>query len=92
MDMYHVEYGSSVISHGSHGRQRSYYERIIWHENYFWEDLNDDIGLIKVRTAFEIDIMNFRVRLPLRGEYFRTGMPAVLAGKKKLKITIKYNF
>lgn len=60
-------------------------EQLIWHEAYDWRELNDDIGLVKVKTALQIDLFDFKIRLPVRGEYISTGTPAVLAGKTKIK-------
>lgn len=44
------------------------------------DDLNDDIALILLKTAIESEL-DFQVRLPLQGEYFATGTPAILLGK-----------
>lgn len=79
-----IEYATTVISDGTHGTKIAYAEKLIMHEKYDGDELNDDIGLIKVKTPFEIDFADFRVRLPLQGAYFSTGTPAVLAGESHL--------
>lgn len=79
---YHVEYATTVIADGYNGAQISYAEQLIWHEKYDQYNLNDDIGLVKVKTPLKIDLYSYKVKLPMRGAYFKTGSPAVLAGRK----------
>lgn len=78
---YHVEYGTTEIADGSYGTKLANVERMIYHENYDWREFNDDIGLVKTKKALQIDLFDFKVKLPVRGEHFATGLPAVLAGK-----------
>lgn len=77
-----VEYGTTEISNGLHGVKIAPVEKLIWHEKYDWRELNDDIGLVKVKTALQVGLTDYRVRLPVQGEYFQTGLPATLAGMR----------
>jgi hypothetical protein len=53
---------------------------LIYHENFDPDKMNDDIGLIKLKAPLQLYAVGWRVKLPLRNEYFPTGIPAVLAG------------
>jgi hypothetical protein len=55
---------------------------LIWHEKFSYPSFNYDIGLVKVKAALEINLFDYKVKLPLGGEYFETGTPAILAGKE----------
>lgn len=78
---YLIEYATTKISDGFNGEKVAYVEQLIWHENYDDELLINDIGLVKVKNPFEIDFSEFKVRLPIRGDYVASGTSAVLAGK-----------
>jgi Trypsin len=80
-ESYLVEYATTVISNGLNGERIAHVEKLIWHEKYSDEEINDDIGLVKVKTPLQIDFSDFKVRLPMRGAYFATGSPAVLSGE-----------
>lgn len=41
----------------------------------------NDIALIKLKEPLHIKIFDWKVKLAMRGAYYKTGMPAVLAGK-----------
>lgn len=84
-ESYLVEYGTTEIADGTNGEKIAYVEKLIWHEDYDNDELNDDIGLVKVKTALEISFSDFRIRLPVKGSYVSSGSPAVLAGKNFLK-------
>jgi hypothetical protein len=79
-----VEYATTEISDGSNGVNVAFVENLIWHENFAYPNLNYDIGLVRVKTSLKIDLFDYKVKLPLGGEYFETGTPVVLAGKLKL--------
>lgn len=76
---YLIEYSTTEISYGSIGSKVAYAEQLIMHEGYD-EDLDNDIGLIKVKTPM-FDDRQFFAKLPIKGQYFATGTPATLAGK-----------
>lgn len=80
-ETYLVEYATTEIADGSNGEKIAYVEQLIWHENYDSLDIVDDIGLVKVKTPLDTGFPEFKVKLPLRGSYTKTGTSAVLAGK-----------
>jgi Trypsin len=80
-ESYLVEYATTVIADGENGERIAFVDALIWHELYDEEELNDDIGLVRVKSPLETGFSDFKVRLPMRGAYFATGTPAVLAGK-----------
>lgn len=77
---YLVEYATTMISDGLNGAKYALVEDVIYHENFDPEKMNDDIGLIKLQAPMQLFSAGWRVKLPLRNEYFPTGTPAVLAG------------
>lgn len=82
-DTYLVEYATTLIADGSNGEKIAYVDQLIWHESYDEEELSDDIALVRVKSPFESDLYDLYARLPIRGQYFSTGAPAVLAGETK---------
>lgn len=76
---YLIEYSTTNIAYGTNGEKIAYAEELIIHENYD-EDLDNDIGLIKVATPL-YDDRQFFAKLPIKGQYFSTGTPATLVGK-----------
>lgn len=76
---YLIEYSTTNIAYGSIGEKVTYAEELIMHEGYD-EDLDNDIGLIRVKTPM-FDDRQFFAKLPIKGQYFATGTPATLAGK-----------
>ena len=84
---YLVEYGSTEISSGYNGTRTVLVEQLIKHENYdLTGRIENDIGLVKLASPIVWDV-DFRVRLPLLGQYFPTGTPAVLAGWGRLGVS-----
>ncbi|KAL7024456.1 hypothetical protein ACKWTF_013047 [Chironomus riparius] len=75
-----IEYGTTVISHGSKGINTVYFERTIIHEKFDPFTLFHDIGLIKTKSPMTIVLFEYKVKLPIPSDYFSTGTPAVLAG------------
>lgn len=75
-----VEYATTEISDGPRGAKTTYVEELHWHEEYNPRTIANDIALGKVKTPFDVGIMGWQQRLPLRYEYFPTGSPATLAG------------
>jgi hypothetical protein len=78
-----VEYGMTVISHGSRASNIALYLQLIWHEKFNPYTLVNDIGLIKT-TRMDVGFFEYRTKLPIPSDYFPTGTPAVLAGKRSL--------
>lgn len=76
-----IEYGTTVISHGSKGTNTVYFERTIIHEKFDPFTLFHDIGLIKTKSPMRIGLFEYKVKLPIPSDYFPTGTPAVLAGR-----------
>lgn len=76
---YLIEYSTTNIAYGGIGENIAYAEELIIHEGYD-EDLDNDIGLIRVKTPMLVD-RQFFAKLPIKGQYFATGTPATLAGK-----------
>jgi hypothetical protein len=77
---YLVEYSTGTISNGLNGAKIAFVEDLIYHENFDPDKLNDDIGLIKLKTSLQLNNVGWRSKLALRNEYFPTGTPAVIAG------------
>lgn len=75
-----IEYATTIISHGTNGPNVAQIEELIWHERFEILSDNDDIGLVKVETPLTIDLFGFKVRLPVRNDFFPTGTLGVLAG------------
>lgn len=81
-----VEYGRTEIADGYNGTQVVSVEKLIMHEKYdLTGQIENDIGLVKLASPIMWDV-DFRVRLPLQGQYFPTGTPAVLAGWGRLGV------
>lgn len=77
-----VEYYATNISNGEHGPKIAFAEELIWHEGYNSTTLIHDIALVKLKTPLELeDNNNARIRLPIKGQYAKTGSPAVLVGE-----------
>lgn len=83
---YLIEYSTTDITYGGIGEKVAYAEQLIMHEGYD-EDLDNDIGLIKVKTPM-FDDRQFFAKLPIRGQYFSTGTPATLAGKTNVGLKV----
>ena len=82
-----VEYGRTEIADGYNGTQTVLVEKLIIHEKYdLTGQLENDIGLVKLASPIVWDV-DFRVRLPLLGQYTPTGTPAVLAGWGRLGVS-----
>lgn len=82
-----VEYGRTEISDGFNGTQVVLVEKLILHEKYdLTNQLENDIGLVKLASPIMWDV-EFRVKLPLQGQYIATGTPAVLAGWGRLGVS-----
>lgn len=62
----------------------AYMEQLFMHEDYNATIVSNDIAVGKVKDPFEINILGWQQKLPLRYQYFPTGTPAVLAGNIKL--------
>lgn len=81
-----IEYGATVISHGSKGINTVYFERTIIHEKFDPFTLFHDIGLIKTKSPMTIGLFEYKVKLPIPSDYFPTGTTAVLAGRMLIYI------
>lgn len=56
-------------------------EAVFTHEGFLATNQNiNDIGVAKVKVAFDNPLHDFKVRLPLAGSFFSTGLPSVLIG------------
>lgn len=77
-----VEYFATNISNGEHGDKIAFVEELIWHEGYNSSSLIHDIALVKLKTPIDLGSNNnARIRLPIKGQYAKTGSDAVLVGK-----------
>lgn len=87
-----VEYGRTEISYGFNGTQIVAVEKLIMHENYdLTGEIENDVGLVKLASPIMWDV-DFRVKLPLQGQYIATGTPAVLAGWGRLGVSFIHYF
>lgn len=55
-------------------------EQIIWHEEYNSRILKNDIALLKLKTPIELNLFDYKVKLPIENAYFSTGTQATLVG------------
>lgn len=83
---YLIEYSTTNIAYGTNGEKIAYAEELIIHEGYD-DDLDNDIGLIKVATPL-YDDRQFFAKLPIKGQYFATGTPATLVGKTNASLKV----
>ena len=82
-----VEYGRTEIADGFNGTQIVLVEKLIVHEKYdLTGEIENDVGLVKLASPIVWDV-DFRVKLPLQGQYFPTGTPAILAGWGRLGVS-----
>ena len=57
-------------------------ERIYPHQGYNASNQYiNDIALIKLKEPLKINLFDWKVKLAVKGGYYKTGTPAVLAGK-----------
>lgn len=84
---YLIEYGTTEISDGPNGTRIAFAAQFIVNEDYDDITIENDIGLIRLATPVEWSV-EFRVRLPLQGQYFQTGTPAVLAGWGRIGVSL----
>lgn len=76
-----IEYFATNISNGEHGEKIAFVEELVWHEDYSSRTLIHDIALVKLKTPLELENnSNARIRLPIKGQYAKTGSAAVLVG------------
>ena len=47
-----------------------------------FSQFTDDVALVKVREPLVSDLYDLYARLPIKGQYFMTGTPVVLAGNE----------
>lgn len=73
-----VQYGNTMISRN--GTNVVEIEEFIRHEDYNNKTLENDIGLVRVKTPILNQLFDYRVRLPVPGTFYPTGTPSVLAG------------
>ncbi|CAO1363856.1 unnamed protein product [Diamesa serratosioi] len=76
---YIIEYGTTEISDGPNGTRIARAAEFIVHEDYDDFTIENDIGLVRLADPVVWNI-EFRVRLPMQGQSFQTGTPALLAG------------
>ena len=86
-EIYIIEYGTTEISHGPNGTQIARAAQFIVHEDYDDDTIENDIGLVRLATPVVWNI-EFRVKLPIQGQYFQTGTPAVLAGWGRIGVSV----
>lgn len=84
---YIIEYGTTVISDGPNGTLIAFVANFISHEDYNDYTIENDIGLAQLATPVVWD-MEFRVKLPIQGQYFQSGTPAVLAGWGRIGVSV----
>lgn len=75
-----MEYATTTISDGSNGAKIAFVEKLIWHHKFEYPSLNYDIGLVQMKSPFDIDLFDYKVKLPVGGDYFETETAAVLVG------------
>lgn len=65
---------------------------LIIHEEFEQnESQRNDIGLIRLASPIQSGYVNFRAKLPMRGQYTATGTPAMVVGwGRDAVILIKY--
>ena len=88
---YIIEYGTTEISDGPNGTRIAFAIEFIVHEDYDDYTIENDIGLVRLFTPVVWNT-EFRVKLPIQGQYFQTGTPAVLAGWGRIGVSLNLMF
>lgn len=76
-----VQYGINEIFNLTDAINIVTMKELYWHDEYDSITKFNDIGLIKVSSAIEIDHFDYKIKLPTSSDYFATGTSAWIAGK-----------
>lgn len=75
-----IEYGTTEISDGFKGTKVVPVEKFIIHEEWNYDLLRNDIGLIKLKKSLDTKLHGAPVKIAVPGRYIPTGTPTTVAG------------
>ena len=79
-DLMTIEYGTTEISDGFEGAKIVGVEKFIVHEEWNYDELRNDIGLIKLKQPLDTKLHESPVKIAVPGKYYPTGSLTTVAG------------